>query len=523
MTAPGRQMWTTRRRRAGAILLVALVSFIASALPSIMTGSIPQPNVHDEFAYLLAADTFAHGRLANPPLPMWEPFETFHVIHRPTYAAKFPPGQGLVLAVGQVLGLPILGVWLSVAVGCGALTWMLLASMPPRWALLGGLLAAGHPLVHWWSQSYWGGGVALVGGAVLCGAALRAIRTPRAAQGALMGVGVAILANSRPFEGLILCFILAILMLATAIHRRNLRLLLLRVAPGAGAVLLPVLAMMAYYNWRVTGSPWQLPYALHQKQYMIAPLMFWQKPATERAYRHEVLRRFHRDDEYATYLKQTTLAGFVEVAGEKIVLLARAYLQPAWLLAVPLLAGASMFRRRRAARWAVIVCLGLPLIHLLCTPWVRVHYMAPAFGFLIVLATLGLWRLNLLHWRGWKIGRTIVVTLVVVMLILDVRWAVDYARPSTPQFGTLRASVIDYLEQQGGKHLVIVRYGPSHDPAAEWVFNGADLANSPVIFARDMGEDRDRELIERFADRQPWLLAPESPQPLTPLWPAARP
>ncbi len=284
--------------RTWSICLVACLAFSGDALVS--HWKPPVPEILDEFSYLLQADTFAHGRITNPPPPLPEHFEAPYVLVRPTYQSKYPPAQALFLAAGQRLfSRPVAGVWLSSAAFAAALCWMLQAWLPPVWALYGSLLAIcqlacfGH-----WSQSYWGGMVAATGGALLFGAWRRLLdAAPRKRNAIVLALGIVVLANSRPYEGLI-TVIPAVLMLLMGRRGTDSALsdgAALRSQPWRGgysssgysskgmaaiAALLVILAssgvLMALYNQRVTRYFLTLPYQAYEREYNPAPMLFFQ-------------------------------------------------------------------------------------------------------------------------------------------------------------------------------------------------------------------------------------------------------
>ena len=216
---------------------------------------VPAISNMDEFSVLLGAETFRHLRLTNPTHPLWQSFETLHVIQIPSYASKFPPAPAALIALAEtIFGNPIWGSWLADAAAVVAVFWMFAGWLPRRWAFVGGLLAATNPVLLSWGRNCLASGIGLAGAALAIGGAVRIVRHQARGNGAIMALGLALLANSRPYEGLVLaCMLIGWVVLRSRPHR------LFSAVAGALPVGLAVLGFMAYYNWRVTANPLELP------------------------------------------------------------------------------------------------------------------------------------------------------------------------------------------------------------------------------------------------------------------------
>src|SRR4030095_12779581 len=73
-------------------ILVVAAFAVVLRLSLLPVAPVPVPEHHDEFSYLLAADTFVRGRLANPTHSMWMAFHRFYIQSSATQRRAFPPG-----------------------------------------------------------------------------------------------------------------------------------------------------------------------------------------------------------------------------------------------------------------------------------------------------------------------------------------------------------------------------------------------------------------------------------------------
>ena len=472
---------------------------------------VPLPGIHDEYSYLLLGDTLAHGRLANSPHPMWMSFESFHVNWFPAYASKYPPGQGAVLALGQLLGHPWIGVLLSVAVMCAAILWMLQAWLPARWALLGAALAAlKFGIASYWMNSYWGGAVAATGGALVLGAMPRIIRRARTRDALLLGLGIAILANSRPYEGLLLSIPVAGWFLWWLVGKTKSaappRVRVVRVFAPLAIVLLLTAGFIGYYNWRLTGNALLFPYALNSRTYRTTGLFLWNHPKEPIQYNNEQFEDFYNGWEREDY--RNTWPDVWKVTVEKLTRSGSTYF---WWGALLLLPGLPFAFFDRKMRFPLLMFL-LGTSGFLLLIWSMPHYAAPLTSLIFLLLVQAIRHLRTIRPGGRPLGHALSWA-AILLLATNVGFSVqqhvcdhlDWACKGDPS----RAVIAKKLAGTPGKHLIMVRYEEDHNLHDEWVYNGAEIDTAKVLWARELAAEQNARLFAYFRDRQIWLVEPD--------------
>jgi hypothetical protein len=496
------------RHRWRAVLVAAAVPMIIrfAMLPIFST---PLPYVHDEFSYLLMADTFAHGRITNPPPPQWQHFEAEYILLHPTYASQYQPGQGLVMAAGQIItGHPWWGVWASTGLMCGTICWALSYLFPLRWALCGALGAAlQFGIFGFWMNSYFGGAVAATGGALVAGALLRMRSRPRSSA-VVCGIGLIVLFGSRPLEGAIWTGVAAVWI---AVYYRQ---ALFRLVLPAVVVCAIGLIGLAYYNYRVTDHPLQPPYAEGRALYG-TPQSFWWQPAVIVTSFDSPQLRDNYLNQLAFWNRRYSLKSLWDSTWRRLRDFWRFFIGPFF---TPALFFIWFLRRDRRIRPWLFASIPFIVEHATYHAWYPQQSAAETL--LIVIILVQCWR-HLRLWnrdRGWgpAMSRNLVAGFCLAILLVSAGHAADRLIP--PRFAHMKAiwgslvpnprtrdRAVATLERIPGKHLVFVHYNPQHPYIDEWVFNKAEIPGAQIVFSRVIDPEADSALISAMKGYDVWI------------------
>lgn len=479
---------------------------------------VPAPSGSDDFGYTLLGDTLAHFRLSNPPHALNQFFETPFTLQDPAYSSIYPLGQGIVLALGQLLfRLQWAGVLLSVSALCSLCYWMLRAWIAPPYALLGGLLAVIQfgPLSYW-TNSYWGGAPTACAGCLVFGSLPRLCKTGNWRYGAALGIGITISWLTRPFETILLLlgvfsyFVIVrpigVTYIAGPMHRRTataITAIVLAVAPGV--------ALTLAQNRAVTGNWTTMPYQLSRYQYGVPTTFTFQpNPVPHRALSRQ--QRLDYEAQSAVHGNgRETLASYWGRLIHRIRFYRFFLLAPLYIVFAVFCATAF---NSRIALW-ILVVLAIFVLGTTFYPYFYPHYVAAVACLFLLAAMMGLRRIkarylaqaviivcaaHFLFWYGLHL--TAGNDIASAMGKYDSWDYIDFGDPEG------RIAIAHQLAALPGQQLVFVHYAPSH-MFHDWIHNAAEIDRARVVWARDLGPAENEKLLHYFSNRTPWLLDPD--------------
>jgi hypothetical protein len=331
-----------------------------------------------------------------------------------------------------------------------------------------------------------------------------------------LGLGLALLVESRPFDGLVLSTTaLTLFAIWSVRHGFWRRVLKITVLGPLFLVIGSTTLVILFYNAKITGNPFKLPYIANIERYKIVPLFFCQDLNKHPVYHSASLKRVYLP-EVQLYEKGKTPQKALQELFRKLKDFWLFYIGP--LLTLPFAISflrPSAFKEEDTSLFLIIVAMMLTA--LAGEVWFFAHYAAPIMCITVALVLQGLRVLRQYRYKEKAVGLFLSRALPAGCLVMSAiplvaaisnvplsYWPLQWygGSPDIVRPKSLTAPLLKHHE----KSLIIVRYSPSHPVGDEWVYNDPDIDKSLVIWARETDPKHDMELIRYFHERSIWFL-----------------
>ena len=272
---------------------------------------------------------------------------------------------------------------------------------------------------------------------------------------------------------------------------------------------LTLLGLGAYFK-AVTGSPVKTAYQISYQTYGW-PMSFPWTPVQKIQQRNIELQRYY-EYETSEHERVDGPLDFIEYLSFRIQEYWRFFLGP--LLTIPLIMLGHVWRRRRILFIGASGAVAAVLLEGASTP----HYISPATVMILAILVECCRYLNASHWRIVPMlpaGMAVVLMLRIVTQSAHLPYTqkLNYQSWCCRVEGNLRkARITEELSRKPGDHLVFVKAKTDENNLFQWVYNLAEIDQQRIIWARDLGDQRNAQLVQYYAAhhlaKNIWMVNP---------------
>jgi len=473
-----------------------------------------QPAVTDEIAYLLQAEIFASGQLTAPPRPDPELFLQYHIFSAPRTAAKYFPGQSLLLVPGILVNWPPLIPLLSSAITAVLLFELavMFHSLPA--ACLGWLLWAGAPAALRFQASYFSQTTTTAAWTFAFYAICRWRQDRNDRWFVWCAAAAAVVSFTRPMSGLLISIPLFSLTVQFWVRERvQTRRLVWHCAVAVGFATFAAL-VIGISNYSLTGSPWKSGVSRYVNEVMPYDRMGFglKAPGLRSNLLHEKMTEIYEPGHRAH-----TLQNLPRTAATRLYMIYQGLFQDRYLVMVPFFIIGLLKMTTIARLWvATTVLFFFFYLFYAHNPGWTLYYFE-TFGAILFATAVGV--LQVLEWGGRYLRtnnlaallcrtsiRFVLGGLVFIIAALRYESAIKAGRLSMGPIRWIRTSVDAVEGELPDNKLLMYAYGPAYVPHWAYVVNGPFLDREPTWRVHIFNSDSVRRAAELAPHKPAWLF-----------------